>query len=125
METKYTYTMQNSPSHFDYNDTTKKFQLKGIDAEVEIQEGANDLRYCGWGIQPIWVISICLPCGNIGKTLKRTDDSDFSKVMEYVNKKLKKAKFKTVDFAKDAVQYGASPRIWWIKKIQKTEGKLK
>jgi len=123
METKYTYTMQNSPNKFEYNETTKKFELEGIDAEVEIQEGVNDLRYCGWGIQPIWDMVIFLPFGTVGKTFRRKDDSDFSKVMEYVNKKLKKAKFKTVDFEKDAVQYGASPRSWWIRKIQKQEGK--
>jgi len=123
METKYIYTIHNSSDKFDYNSNTNKFEIKYKHTSVEILEGANDLRYCGWGIQPIWSVSIFFPWGSIGKTLRRKDDADLSKVMEYVNKKLKKEKFQTINFEKDAVQHGVSPRSWWIRKIQKKENK--
>ena len=70
--------------------------LKKSDVTVVILADANDLRYYNYGVQAIWSISIALPFAHIQKTLKRTDDTDFSKVETYINTKLKKYGFRIV-----------------------------
>ena len=80
---------------------------------------ANDLRYYNYGVQAIWSISIALPFAHIQKTLKRTDDTDFSKVETYINTKLKKYGFNTIDILKDAKQVGVSPVSYRINSIKK------
>ena len=85
--------------------------LKKSDATVVISADANDLRYYNYGVQAIWSISIALPFAHIQKTLKRTDDTDFSKVETYINTKLKKYGFNTIDILKDAKQVGVSPVV--------------
>ena len=93
--------------------------LKKSDVTVVILADANDLRYYNYGVQAIWSISIALPFAHIQKTLKRTDDTDFSKVEKYINTKLKKYGFNTIDILKDAKQVGVSPVSYQINSIKK------
>ena len=81
-----------------------KMVFKNKNANVEIQKQVNDLRYCDFGIQPIWHIAISFPFGHILKTFRRYDDNDFSKVESYINKKLKKYNFNKIDVQKNSKQ---------------------
>ena len=44
----------------------------------------------------------------VEKTLRRTDDNDFSKVEKYINKHLKKNGFNTITIKKDLEKYNES-----------------
>ena len=85
-----------------------KFVPKNNTARIELTAYANDLRYCNWGIQAIWAISIVFPTMWVEKTLRRTDDNDFSKVEKYINKHLKKNGFNTITIKKDSEKYNES-----------------
>ena len=96
-----------------------KFVPKKNTTSITLSAYANDLRYCHWGIQPIWNISIVFPTMWIEKTLRRTDDNDFSKVEKYINKHLKKNGFNTISIKKDAEIIGVSPKLYRIENIEK------
>ena len=96
-----------------------KFVPKNNTARITLTAHANDLRYCHWGIQPIWHISIVFPTTWVQKTLRRIDDNDFSKVEKYINKHLKKNGFNTISIEKDAEKIGASPVLYRIENIEK------
>jgi len=74
---------------------------KRKDVLVEIQLSANDLRYCGFGVQSIFAISILFPDGSVYKTMRNTKDEDLQKCQDYVNKHLKKNGYTTVEFISD------------------------
>ena len=95
-------------------------QMLRKDTTVELLESANDLRYCDWGIQAIWNITISFPFGHIFKTIKRTNDQDFSKEEKYINTKLQKYGFDKINIIKDSEQIGASPASYRISNITKT-----
>ena len=88
---------------------------------IRIIESANDLRYMGFGVQAIWTIIIAMPHGNITKTLRRKDSADFSKVEEYINKILRKNKFKQICVKTDSVQTASSPAEWNINHIKENQ----
>ena len=90
MERMITYNQERFPSQYKFNVKTLKFEYADKDCNIKINKGVNDLRYCGYGLQAIWDLSICFDWGWIHKTLRRKDDTDISKVIEYVNKKIKK-----------------------------------
>src|SRR5210317_136789 len=74
---------------------------KRKDVLVEIQLDANDLRYCGFGVQSIFTITILFPDGHVYKTMRNTKDEDLQKCQDYVNKHLKKNGYSTVEFISD------------------------
>ena len=74
---------------------------KRKDVLVEIQLNANDLRYCGFGVQSIFAISILFPDGSVYKTMRNAKDEDLQKCQDYVNKHLKKNGYTTVEFISD------------------------
>ena len=90
MEKLITYNQERFPDHYKFNNKTLKFEYARKNCHIRILKEVNDLRYCDWGLQCIWDLSICFPWGWINKTLRRKDDSDITKVIEYINKKLKK-----------------------------------
>ena len=94
-----------------------KFVPKNNTAQIELTAYANDLRYCNWGIQAIWAISIVFPTMWVEKTLRRIDDNDFSKVEKYINKHLKKNGFNTITIKKDSEKYNESQ--YRIKNIER------
>lgn len=96
-----------------------KFVPKKNTTSIRLTAYANDLRYCNWGIQTIWDISIVFPTMWVEKTLRRTDDNDFSKVEKYINKHLKKNSFDTITIEKDAKKIGSSPVLYRIENIEK------
>ena len=96
-----------------------KFVPKKNTTSITLSAYANDLRYCKWGVQPIWNIDIVFPTIWVQKTLRRTDDNDFSKVEKYINKHLKKNGFNTISIKKDAEIIGVSPKLYRIENIEK------
>ena len=117
MERIYTYDIKKSTLGFSLNSKTLKWEYEQKHTNIRIQESANDLRYCGYGVQAIWWISIEMPHGHISKTLRRKDSADFSKVEEYINKILRKNKFKQICVKTDSVQTTTSPAEWNINNI--------
>tara|TARA_R100001443_G_scaffold2149_1_gene7274 strand:- start:4473 stop:4841 length:369 start_codon:yes stop_codon:yes gene_type:complete len=96
-----------------------KFVPKKQTTLITLTACANDLRYCNWGVQNIWDISIVFPTSWVQKTLRRIDDNDFSKVEKYINKHLKKNGFNTISIKKDAEIIGVSPKLYRIENIEK------
>jgi hypothetical protein len=90
MEKLIKYNQKRFPNQYEFNCETLKFEYADKGCDIRILKEVNDLRYCGWGLQAIWDLSICFPWGWIHKTLRRKADDDISKVIEYVNKKIKK-----------------------------------
>ena len=119
MERIYTYDIKKSTLGFLFNSKTLQWEYKQKHTNIRIVESANDLRYCNYGIQAIWWISIEMPHGHISKTLRRKDSADFSKVEEYINKILRKNKFKQICVKTDSVKTASSPAEWNINHIKK------
>tara|TARA_B100000029_G_C16989572_1_gene746958 strand:+ start:117 stop:482 length:366 start_codon:yes stop_codon:yes gene_type:complete len=121
MERIVTYDMKKSTRGFLFNSKTSKWEYEQKHTDIRICEQANDLRYCGYGVQAIWWISIEMPHSNITKTLRRKDSADFSKVEEYINKILRKNKFKQICVKTDAVKTASSPAEWNINHIKENQ----
>ena len=119
METLYEYKADRLKDLKRFTVVDGKIVFKRKDTTVELLESANDLRYCDWGIQAIWNITISFPFGHITKTIRRTNDKDFSKAEKYINTKLKKYGFDKINIIKDSEQIGASPASYRISNIKK------
>tara|TARA_R100001463_G_scaffold132866_2_gene193848 strand:- start:669 stop:1040 length:372 start_codon:yes stop_codon:yes gene_type:complete len=119
METLYEYKADRIKDLQKFTVINGKMVFKRKDTTVNLSEQANDLRYCDWGIQAIWHITISFPFGHIFKTIKRTDDQDFSKAEKYINTKLQKYGFDKINIIKDSEQIGASPASYRISNITK------
>jgi hypothetical protein len=117
METLYEYKSDRINDLKKFTVVNGKMVFKKKDTTVELLESANDLRYCDWGIQAIWNITISFPFGHIFKTIKRTEDKDFSKAEKYINTKLKKYGFDKINITKDSKQIGVSPACYRISNI--------
>jgi hypothetical protein len=101
MERKIVYNLEKSTNGYKFNDDTYKWEFKDKVPTVRILETANDLRYAGFGIQAIYDISLSFPDHSIHKTMKNSDEESLKKVEAWINKMLKKNKYKQVDFSKD------------------------
>ena len=101
MERKIVYNLEKSTNGYKFNNDTYKWELRDKNASVRLLEDANDLRYAGFGIQEIYNISLMFPDHWINKTMKNTDEDSLKKVETWINKMLKKNKYKQVDFSKD------------------------
>jgi len=101
MERKIIYNLEKSTNGYKFNSETFKYELMYKNASVRILETANDLRYAGFGIQAIYNISLLFPDHWINKTMKNSDEESLKKVEAWINKMLKKNKYKQVDFSKD------------------------
>ena len=121
MERIYKYDIKKSILGFSFNFKTLKWEYQKKHTNIRILESANDLRYRGYGVQAIWWISIEMPDGHITKTLRRKDSADFSKVEEYINKILRKNKFKQICVKTDAVKTASSPAEWNINHIKENQ----
>jgi hypothetical protein len=104
MERKIIYNLEKSTNGFEFNPETFKYEPINKNANVRILEEANDLRYAGYGIQAIYAISLCFPDHHIIKTMRNANEESLKKVEAWVNKVLKKNKYKQVDFNKDLKQ---------------------
>jgi hypothetical protein len=101
MEKKVIFNLEKSTRGFEFNSETFKYEPKYKNANVRILETANDLRYTGYGIQGIYDITLCFPDHWIIKTMKNANIESFKKVEAWINKMLKKNKYKQVDLSKD------------------------
>jgi len=101
MERKIVYNLEKSTNGYKFNNDTYKWELRDKNASVRLLEDANDLRYAGFGIQEIYNIALMFPDHWINKTMKNTDEDSLKKVETWINKMLKKNKYKQVDFSKD------------------------
>jgi hypothetical protein len=101
MEKKVVYNLEKSTRGFKFNLETFKYELIDKNANVRILEEANDLRYAGYGVQSIYDISLCFPDHWIHKTMRNANEESLKKVETWINKILKKNKYKQVDFSKD------------------------
>ena len=97
MERLITYNQERFPNQYEFNTENLKWEFVDRTCDIRLLKTVNDLRYAGWGLQSMWDLSLTFPWGWINKTFRRKDDSDISKVIEYVNKKLKKYGYKITD----------------------------
>ena len=104
MERKFVYNLEKSTNGFEFNLETFKYEPIYKNASVVIEETENDLRYAGFGIQAIYNISLMFPDHWVNKTMKNADEESLKKVETWVNKMLKKNKYKQVNFSKDLKQ---------------------
>ena len=101
MEKKVVYNLEKSIKGFEFDMQTKQWEFAEKNSSVRILETANDLRYAGYGIQGIYDITLNFPDHHITKTMKNIDEESLKKVETWVNKMLKKNKYKQVNFSKD------------------------
>ena len=104
MERKIIYNLEKSTNGFKFNPETFKYEPINKNASVSILEEANDLRYAGYGIQAIYAISLFFPDHDVSKNMRNANEESLKKVEAWVNKVLKKNKYKQVDFSKDLKQ---------------------
>jgi len=90
MERLIIYNQKRFPHQYEFNTETLKWEYKDKTCDIRLLKTVNDLRYAGWGLQGMWDLSLTFSWGWIHKTFRRKDDSDISKVIDFVNKKLKK-----------------------------------
>jgi len=98
MERKIIYDISKSDNGFKLNTKTFKYEYRQKDANVRIIEDYNDLRYCGFGLQPVLSIMICFPDHWVDATKRYKKDGDLEKAEIFINKHLKKNGYKEVSF---------------------------
>ena len=101
MERKIIYDINKSDNGFKLNTKTLKYEYRQKDANVRIIEDYNDLRYCGFGLQPVLSIMICFPDHWVDATKRYKKDGDLEKAEIFINKHLKKNGYSEVSFLKD------------------------
>ena len=100
MERKIIYDINKSDNGFKLNTKTFKYEYRQKDANVRIIEDYNDLRYCGFGLQPILNIMISFPDHWVDATKRLKKDGDLEKAEIFINKHLKKNGYSEVSFSK-------------------------
>ena len=104
MEKKIIYNIEKSTNGYVFNTESSAWEFRDKNAHVRILETENDLRYAGYGIQSIYDISLCFPDHWIHKTMKNSNQESLKKVESWINKLLKKNKYKQINFNKDLKQ---------------------
>ena len=114
MERKIIYDINKSQNGYKFNGQTLKYEYRQKNANIRIIEDYNDLRYCGFGLQPVLSIMICFPDHWIDATKRYQKDGDLEKAENYINKHLKKNGYPEVSFSKyfsyELTESGEKPR---------------